>query len=103
VPTTPSAQPAPGTAPVAGDTAAPPAKDKSTPQSKKDPAPGTTPVAGDVPAADVNPDKVVEPGSKAVKVKPGSIEDVNAVGNRPMPMRSRRAHTSSPTRWLPNM
>ena len=82
VPTTPSAQPAPGTAPVAGDTAAPPAKDKSTPQSKKDPAPGTTPVAGDVPAADVNPDKVVEPGSKAVKVKPGSIEDVNAVGNR---------------------
>jgi predicted Zn-dependent protease len=81
-PTTPSAQSAPGTAPVAGDTTAPPAKDKSTPQSKKDPAPGTTPVAGDVPAADVNPDKVVEPGSKAVKVKPGSIEDVNAVGNR---------------------
>ena len=81
-PATPSAQPAPGTTPVAGDTAAPPAKDKSTPQSKKDPAPGTAPVAGDVPAADVNPDKVVEPGSQAIKVKPGSIEDVNAVGNR---------------------
>jgi predicted Zn-dependent protease len=30
----------------------------------------------------VNPDKVIEPGSQKVNVKPGSIEDVNAVGNR---------------------
>jgi len=86
----PAAQPAPGTAPVAGDTppAAPSAKSSISQDSKKDknskndPAPGTAPVAGDVAAKDVNPEKVVEPGSQAVKVKPGSIEDVNAVGNR---------------------
>jgi predicted Zn-dependent protease len=30
----------------------------------------------------VNPDKVVEPGSQKVNVKPGSIDDVSAVGNR---------------------
>jgi len=30
----------------------------------------------------VNPDKVIEPGSQKVNVKTGSIEDVNAVGNR---------------------
>jgi len=70
----PTAQPAPGTTPVAGDTPA------STPS--KPPAPGTTPVGGDTPAAAVNPDKVVEPGSQKVNVKSGSIDDVNAVGNR---------------------
>lgn len=81
----PAAQPAPGTAPVAGDTppAPPSAKDsKKDKNSKNDPAPGTAPVTGDVAAKDVDPEKVVEPGSQAVKVKPGSIEDVNAVGNR---------------------
>jgi predicted Zn-dependent protease len=69
---TPTAQPAPGTAPVGGD----------TPASK--PAPGTAPVGGDTPATatDVNPEKVVEPGSQKITVKPGSIEDVSAVGNR---------------------
>jgi predicted Zn-dependent protease len=30
----------------------------------------------------VNPEKVIEPGSQKVNVKPGSIEDVSAVGNR---------------------
>ena len=70
----PTAQPAHGTTPVAGDTPA------STPS--KPPAPGTTPVGGDTPAAAVNPDKVVEPGSQKVNVKSGSIDDVNAVGNR---------------------
>jgi hypothetical protein len=70
----PSADPAPGTAPVAGDT--PPGT------SSKKPAPGTTPVSGDVQATDVNPEKVIEPGSQKVNVKPGSIEDVSAVGNR---------------------
>jgi predicted Zn-dependent protease len=30
----------------------------------------------------VNPDKVVEPGSQKIDVKPGSIDDVSAVGNR---------------------
>ena len=91
----PNAQPAPGTTPVAGDTPAskpdakPDAKQDSKPDSKtgndpakQDPAPGTAPVAGDVPAASVDPDKVVAPGSQMVKVKPGSIDDVNAVGNR---------------------
>ncbi len=73
--TTPAAQPAPGTTPVSGDTPA------STTPSKA-PAPGTTPVGGDTAATDVNPEKVIEPGSQKINVKPGSIEDVNAVGNR---------------------
>ena len=73
--TTPAAQPAAETTPVGGD----------VPASK--PAPGTTPVGGDIPAAasattDVHPDKVVDVGSEPVKVKPGSIDDVSAVGNR---------------------
>src|ERR1035437_1904022 len=73
---TPSAQPLPGTTPVGGDIPVPP--------SDKKPAPGTTPVGGDIPApaSTVNPEKVVEPGSQKVAVKAGSIEDVNAVGNR---------------------
>jgi len=72
---TPAAQPAPGTTPVGGDT-------PSTTPSKQ-PAPGTTPVGGDTPATNtVNPEKVVEPGSQKVNVKQGSVDDVNAVGNR---------------------
>jgi beta-barrel assembly-enhancing protease len=79
----PSAQPAPGTTPVAGDSpASQPDSKTSKDPSKQDPAPGTTPVKGDVPSDAVNPEKVVEPGSQAVKVKPGSIDDVSAVGNR---------------------
>ena len=47
------------------------------------PAPGTTPVGGDCSGPNqVNPEKVVDPGSQMEKVKPGSIEDVSAVGNR---------------------
>jgi predicted Zn-dependent protease len=30
----------------------------------------------------VDPDKVIEPGSQKINVKPGSIDDVSAVGNR---------------------
>jgi predicted Zn-dependent protease len=71
---TPPAQPAPGTTPVGGDTPA------GTPS--KQPAPGPTPVGGDTPVTAVNPDKVIEPGSQKANVKPGSIDDVNAVGNR---------------------
>jgi predicted Zn-dependent protease len=110
----PTAQPAPGTTPVAGDASAPTTTKQTTPGTNpapgdtsaptstkqpapgstpvagdtpstaptKPPAPGTAPVAGDVPSAAVNPDKVVEPGSQKVNVKSGSIEDVNAVGNR---------------------
>jgi len=70
----PAAQPAPGTTSVGGDTPA------ATPTKK--PAPGTTPVGGDVSAASVDPDKVVEPGSQKISVKPGSVDDVGAVGNR---------------------
>jgi beta-barrel assembly-enhancing protease len=110
--TTPSAQPAPGTAPVAGDTPAQPSsgskdaskdtaskssadtpdcvpsdtdkKDKHNKKKDKDnPCPaGTQPVQGDVAAANVDPGKIVEVGSEKVNVKPGSIDDVNAVGNR---------------------
>ena len=109
---TPSTQPAPGTTPVAGDTAAQPAgtskdsnkdsaakatadtpdcvpsdtekKEKHNKKKDKDnPCPaGTQPVQGDVAAANVDPQKVVEVGSEKINVKPGSIDDVNAVGNR---------------------
>jgi len=95
--TSPAAQPAPGTAPVGGDQSAPPAQPSATPASSGDktgsasddkkPAPGTTPVGGDQaapPAKDGkgDPEKVVDPGSAMIKIKPGSIEDVSAVGNR---------------------
>ncbi len=46
------------------------------------PAPGTTPVGGDTPATQIHPDKLIEPGSQKVNVKLGSIDDVDAVGNR---------------------
>jgi len=80
----PSAQPAPGTAPVGGDIPAPAAKDgDSKPDTTgKKPAPGTTPVGGDMPAKDADLEKVVPVGGEMVKVKPGSVEDVSAVGNR---------------------
>ena len=92
---TPSAQqPDPGTTPVAGDTPPSPTPTDSKPNkkdkkskdskdsSKDDPAPGTSPVKGDVAAAAVDPEKVVAPGSEMKQVKPGSIDDVSAVGNR---------------------
>jgi len=52
--------------------------------SVDDAEPGTAPVGGDCsPSAEkVDPEKVVDPGSEMIKVKPGSIEDVSAVGNR---------------------
>ncbi|MDR3738523.1 MAG: M48 family metallopeptidase [Terracidiphilus sp.] len=86
----PAAQPAPSAAPVNGDVQAPADKkdtqtasdsksDTKNKNDKKDKDAGTKPVEGDVA---VDPDKVVEVGSEPVKVKPGSIEDVSAVGNR---------------------
>jgi beta-barrel assembly-enhancing protease len=87
----PAAQPAPGTTPVGGDVpASTDAKqsgsttkdgDKTADSSKK-PAPGTTPVGGDIPAKSADLEKVVPVGGQLIKVKPGSVEDVNAVGNR---------------------
>jgi hypothetical protein len=86
-----AAQPAPGTTPVAGDTQ-PSQQDTKGKKDKKDknkkdastddPAPGIEPVKGDVAAAAVDPEKVIAPGSQMKQVKPGSIDDVSAVGNR---------------------
>src|SRR6266700_1922447 len=78
---TPDAQQTPGTTPVDGDKPAASDKDKKD-KNKKDPSVGTEPVKGDVPASSVDPEKVIEPGSQKINVKNGSIEDVNAVGNR---------------------
>ncbi|MGA7244762.1 MAG: M48 family metalloprotease [Terracidiphilus sp.] len=108
----PSGQPAPGTTPVAGDTPPKPdsdskdskkdasstastdnpdcvpsdtdKKDKHNKKKDKDnPCPaGTQPVEGDVAAANVDPGKIVDVGSEKISVKPGSIDDVSAVGNR---------------------
>ena len=107
-PNTPAVQPAPGTTPVGGDTAAPapagsaqagsqkpsttptaqptpgttPVGGDTPPSPPSKPAPGTTPVGGDTPATDIHPEKVIEPGSQKVNVKAGSVDDVSAVGNR---------------------
>ena len=54
-------------------------KDKGT---GEDPEPGTTPVGSDCAGPQVDVNKVVDPGSEMIKVKPGSEEDVSAVGNR---------------------
>jgi beta-barrel assembly-enhancing protease len=78
-----SAQPAPGTTPVGGDQAPPPPpsaknddkKGKDKDKDKKEDAAAEENVK-------VDPDKVVDPGSEMIKIKPGSTEDVAAVGNR---------------------
>ena len=67
-------------------------KDKKDKHDKKDEKkeesidavePGTSPVNCDVPGKSaVDPGKVVGVGSDLIKVKPGSVEDVSAVGNR---------------------
>lgn len=76
----------PGVAPVAGDVAAPakktdaktqPCKDDKNAKDKKDKKSDC-----DDTAVNVDPTKVVEVGSEPVQVKKGSIEDVDAVGNR---------------------
>jgi len=79
---TPTAQ-APGTSPVAGDVPPAPSDNSKDKKNKKDgrdtSEAGKNPVKGDV---DVDPEKVVPVGGELEKVKPGSIEDVSAVGNR---------------------
>jgi predicted Zn-dependent protease len=77
-PNAPTTEPAPGTAAVGGDVLA---AVPSSPGSSKT-APGTAPASGETPAVNVNPDKVIEPGSQWTSAKTGSIDDVNAVGNR---------------------
>ncbi|HVN93733.1 MAG TPA: M48 family metallopeptidase [Terracidiphilus sp.] len=57
-------------------------KDKANKDDKDDdPEPGTTPVGSDC-AGPVDVNKVIDPGSQMIPIKPGSIEDVSAVGNR---------------------
>ncbi len=56
-------------------------KDKKNKKDKKS-APGTTAVKGDTAPKGFDPDKVVPVGGELIKVKKGSIEDVNAVGSR---------------------
>jgi hypothetical protein len=56
-------------------------KDKGTKDTDEDSEPGTTPVGSDC-VANVDPEKVVDPGSEMINIKSGSLEDVSAVGNR---------------------
>jgi len=74
-----TAQPAPGSEPVGGDQPLPPDYDK---KNKKDQDKHDKNKKDDDDNVKVDPDKVIEPGSDMIKIKPGSIEDVNAVGNR---------------------
>ncbi|MGB6688208.1 MAG: M48 family metalloprotease, partial [Terracidiphilus sp.] len=75
----PAAQPAPGTASVGGDL--PPAPDdKSNKKDKKDKDNKDASATDD--NVKVDADKVIQPGSEMIKIKPGSIDDVSAVGNR---------------------
>jgi beta-barrel assembly-enhancing protease len=57
-------------------------QDNKSEQSIDEVEPGTTPVDCDHPGATFDPDKVVGVGSDMIKIRPGSIEDVSAVGNR---------------------
>jgi beta-barrel assembly-enhancing protease len=75
-------KPAPGTAPVAGDVPAPAQDSKADKKDKKHDKNKKDKDQADDENVKVNPDKVVEVGSEKINVKPGSIEDVNAVGNR---------------------
>jgi beta-barrel assembly-enhancing protease len=81
--TAPQASPCPATDDAKADK-----KDKKDKHDKKsedsidEMEPGTTPVDCDHPGKSFDPDKVVGVGSDMIKIKPGSIEDVSAVGNR---------------------
>lgn len=57
-------------------------REKKKEQSLDEVEPGTSPVNCDHPGKDFDPGKVVGVGSDLIKIKPGSIEDVSAVGNR---------------------
>jgi len=78
--TTTADKPAPGATPVAGDVPAPPPQDKSA-KDKKDKKDKKSKNANND-NVNVDPDKVVPEGGDLIKVKPGSEEDVSAVGNR---------------------
>ena len=80
----PSAQPAPGSTPVGSDQAPPPpnAKPEEAGKNDKHHNKNKKKDKNDQENVQVDPDKVVGVGSQMIKVKPGSLEDVNAVGNR---------------------
>jgi hypothetical protein len=86
----PAAQPpAPGTTPVGADAPLPPGykTDKEKQKENKDKAESKKDKKKDKEKnndenANVDPDKVVEPGSQMMKIQKGSVEDVSAVGNR---------------------
>jgi hypothetical protein len=76
-------KPAPGTQPVAGDVPTPPPNTKADKKDKHKKSKDDAAAAKDSDEnVKVDPDKVVEVGSDKQNVKPGSKEDVNAVGNR---------------------
>jgi len=75
------AQPAPGTTPVGGDAAPPPPSAQEKHKGKHDKHDKNKKDEEDA-NIKVDPDKVVDPGSEMIKIKPGSLEDVGAVGNR---------------------
>jgi beta-barrel assembly-enhancing protease len=82
---TPTAdKPAPGTQPVAGDVAAPAPDAKADKKHDKKGKHDKDEAAAKDPDENVkvDPDKIVEVGSEKQNVKPGSKEDVGAVGNR---------------------
>ena len=83
-PASPTAdKPAPGTQPVAGDVPAPAPDSKADKKHKKNKGDKDDAAAKDDDTnVKVDPEKVVEVGSEKQNVKPGSKEDVNAVGNR---------------------
>src|SRR6185437_9334483 len=72
----------PGTAPVGGDAAPPPCAEKNKKDKKDKDKNAKDKKNDDDENVKVDPDKVVEPGSDMVKIKPGSIEDVGSVGER---------------------
>jgi len=61
---------------------APEDNSKAKNKKAKDQTPAPDTAVGSDCNVKVDPDKVVDPGSEMQKVKPGSIEDVSAVGNR---------------------
>jgi hypothetical protein len=74
---------APGTTPVTGDVAPTPQTDKADKEKgKKDKKDKDKKDKNGDENVNVDPDKVVDVGGDLIKTKPGSIEDVNAVGNR---------------------
>ncbi len=85
------------TPPSSAPAAKPSAADSPATNPQDKPVPGSMPVGSDTPAAAVNPDKVIEPGSQMANVKQGSVDDVDAVGIRKIGDRGWRNFYSTDT------